>query len=143
LLRWEAAQLGVLPVGGALGRAIAATHVGYFRLGAMVQGLVWEAYRAPVTLPDLLAGNSDKVSLAPNAVARIAPPSPADAAAWMNKTGSTNGFSAYVAFAPGAKAGVVVLANKRFPIAARVRAGWEILTRLTTAPWRPGARAGN
>ncbi|OND01394.1 serine hydrolase [Burkholderia pseudomallei] len=32
--------------------------------------------------------------------------------AWTNKTGSTNGFSAYVAFVPSKRIGVVIPANK-------------------------------
>ena len=50
------------------------------------------------------------------------------------KTGSTNGFAAYVAFAPERKIGVVILANKSYPIDARVTAAYEILTRLDDGP---------
>ena len=48
----------------------------------------------------------------------------------INKTGSTNGFSTYVAFVPAKKLGVVLLANRRYPIAARVTTAKEILTQL-------------
>jgi beta-lactamase class C len=48
----------------------------------------------------------------------------------INKTGSTNGFAAYVAFVPARRLGIVLLTNKNFPIAARVRAAFEILTQL-------------
>jgi beta-lactamase class C len=48
----------------------------------------------------------------------------------INKTGSTNRFAAYVAFVPERNMGVVLLANKSYPIDARVTAVYEILTRL-------------
>jgi beta-lactamase class C len=48
----------------------------------------------------------------------------------INKTGSTNGFAAYVAFVPARRLGIVLLTNKNSPIAARVRAAFEILTQL-------------
>jgi beta-lactamase class C len=48
----------------------------------------------------------------------------------INKTGSTNGFGAYAAFVPAKKIGVVLLANKSYPIVARVTAAHQILTLL-------------
>ncbi|TAF83471.1 MAG: class C beta-lactamase, partial [Sphingobacteriales bacterium] len=49
----------------------------------------------------------------------------------INKTGSTNGFGAYVAFIPTERIGIVMLANKNYPIESRVRAGHQVLTQLT------------
>ena len=48
----------------------------------------------------------------------------------FNKTGSTNGFSSYVAFVPQKKIGIVMLANRNFPIPARIKAAYAVLDLL-------------
>lgn len=121
----------------ALRQALAATHTGYFQVGVMTQGLGWERYGWPVTLDVLQAGNDARMVLDPQAVQRISPPQPAPANALINKTGSTNGFGAYVAFVPGRRIGVVLLANRNVPIPARVQAAYAILQAL-----EQGAPAG-
>ena len=57
----------------------------------------------------------------------------------FNKTGSTGGFGSYVAFVPGDKIGIVILANKgsRYPIPARIAAAHAILAHLAQAPSPP------
>jgi beta-lactamase class C len=130
LLRFVAANLGMLDLDERLQQAIIATHTGYFQLGAMTQDLVWEQYRYLVSLPDLLAGNADKVILQANPVTALDPPLPPRDDVLINKTGATNGFAAYVAFVPEKRLGIVVLANKSYPIAAGVTVAFEILTQL-------------
>jgi len=96
----------------------------------MTQALVWEQYDYPVALDDLLTGNSSQMVLESQPVEAIAPPLPPQADAWINKTGSTNGFGAYVAFIPAKQLGIVILANRYYPNEARVRLAHRILSGL-------------
>jgi beta-lactamase class C len=130
MLRFVEANMGMLDLDGTLQRAITDTHTGYYRIGAMTQDLIWEQYHYPVELAELLAGNSAKVMLKANPVTELAPPSLPQDDVLIDKTGSTNGFGAYVALVPGKKLGIVLLANKDYPISARVTAAYRILTRL-------------
>lgn len=113
-----------------LRRAVDATHVGYFKVGDMVQGLGWEQYAWPVSLDTLLAGNSDKMVFEPNAAAALSPPRAPSGAILFNKTGSTRGFGAYAAFVPARRIGVVILSNRNMPTAARITAAHAILETL-------------
>lgn len=130
MLRFIDANMNLAPIDGKLGRAIVATHSGYYTVGAMTQDLIWEQYRYPVSLATLLQGNSETMIFDENRVRAIDPPSDPRSEVWINKTGSTNGFSAYVAFVPQKKMGIVLLANKSYPIPARVSAAYRILSRL-------------
>ena len=111
-------------------RAIEGTHIGYFKIGEMVQGLGWEQFGYPITLERLLAGNSSTMMFQPNPATRITPPLAPSRPTLFNKTGSTDGFGAYVAFVPKKKLGIVMLANKNFPIPARVTAAYDVLEQL-------------
>ncbi|PYE85266.1 class C beta-lactamase [Phyllobacterium leguminum] len=111
-------------------KAIASTHTGYYRIGPMTQGLGWELYPYPVTLDQLLDGNSTDMARKANKAEKLTPPQPARKELFINKTGSTNGFGAYAAFVPAKDIGVVILANKAYPNAERVKAGYRILQAL-------------
>ena len=130
MLRFVEANLRPDKLKAPLRQAILATHVGYYRVGPMAQGLAWEQYPFPVPLPELLDGNSERISMHANAVQPLGPPRAAGAATLFNKTGSTNGFGAYVAFVPQRKIGIVMLANRNFPIEARVTAAYAVLQQL-------------
>jgi beta-lactamase class C len=130
LLRFIDANMNLIHLDDTLRRALVDTHTGYYRIGVMTQDLVWEQYRYPAALSDLLQGNSDQMILEENPAAKIDPPSPPESDVVINKTGSTGGFGAYVAFIPRRKTGIVLLANKSYPIAARVTTAYRILTRL-------------
>lgn len=125
-------QLNIDPSGleTPLRRAVDGTHVGYFKIGGMVQGLGWEQYPYPVSLKDLQAGNSQTMIWEANPAQALVPPQPPAQAMLFNKTGSTSNFGAYTAFVPAKKIGIVILANKNYPIPARVKAAHEILEQL-------------
>src|SRR5580698_6343560 len=93
--------------------------------------LVWEKYRCPVALKTLLEGNSPSISFDATPVTESNPPEDPREDVWINKTGSTNGLGAYVAFVPEKRLGIVILANKSYPIEERVTAAYEILTAIT------------
>ena len=113
-------------------RAIQGTHIGYFKIGEMVQGLGWEQYPYPITFDRLLAGNSVQMSLEANAATQLTPPQAPSKPTLFNKTGSTNGFGAYVAFVPAKKIGIVMLANRNVPTPARITAAHAVLERLSS-----------
>jgi beta-lactamase class C len=116
---------------GPIRRAIEGTHIGYFKIDAMTQGLGWEQYPYPIALDRLLAGNSEAMIMNANAATAIQPPRAPSQPTLFDKTGSTNGFGAYVAFVPEKKIGVVMLAIKNFPIPARVAAAHAVLAQLS------------
>lgn len=127
MLRFVDANLGRIDPHSVLGRAIAMTHSGYYRAGPFTQALIWEQYPSSAPLTALVAGNAGEVITQGLPVTAIDPPQPAPAASWINKTGSTNGFGAYVAFMPARQKGIVILANKNYPNEARVRLAYALL----------------
>jgi beta-lactamase class C len=130
MVRFVEANMNLIQLDRKLQRAVTDTHTGYFKAGAMTQDLIWEQYPYPVTLQTLLDGNSSAMIFNATPVTEITPPQPPREDVWINKTGSTNGFGAYVAFIPQKRLGIVILANKNFPIDERVSIAYRILTSL-------------
>ncbi|HEX7909951.1 MAG TPA: class C beta-lactamase [Paraburkholderia sp.] len=130
MTRFMQANMNLLQLDAKLQRAIDETHTGYFKAGVLTQDLIWEQYAYPVTLKTLLAGNSSAMALKATPATEINPPQAPRKDVWINKTGSTNGFGAYVAFIPEKQMGIVILANQNFPIEDRVSAAYQILTAL-------------
>ena len=129
LLKFAEANMGYQ--GDALVKsAIALTHTGFYSVGEMTQGLGWESYAYPVTEQTLLAGNSSAVIYNANPVKSVAKSQEMGGARLYNKTGSTGGFGAYVAFVPARGIAIVMLANRNYPIEARVKAAHAILSQL-------------
>ncbi|WP_107311529.1 class C beta-lactamase [Burkholderia metallica] len=130
LLRFVQANMGMIETAPRLQRAIERTHTGYFRAGPLTQDLIWEQYPYPVALPTLLAGNAPKMLYEAVPASAIAPPLAPSPDTWINKTGSTGGFSTYVAFVPSKRIAIVMLANGNVPIEDRVKAAYQILGSL-------------
>ncbi|AJC80590.1 beta-lactamase [Rhizobium etli bv. phaseoli str. IE4803] len=129
MIRFVGANIGLAKLDGKLQQAIDKTHTGYFSVGAMTQDLIWEQYAYPATLQSLIEGNSAAM-LKTIPVAALQPPMKPRGDVWINKTGSTNGFGAYVAFIPSERLGIVILANKNYPNEDRVAAAYRVLTAL-------------
>ncbi len=130
MIRFVEANMNEIEVDEKLRRAIRATHTGYFKVGPMTQDLIWEQYPYPVTLKTLLDGNAPEIIFNATPVTQLTPPEQPRDDVWINKTGSTNGFGAYVAFIPEKRLGIVILANKNYPIADRVTTAYQILISL-------------
>ncbi|WP_083005149.1 class C beta-lactamase [Halomonas sp. GT] len=130
LAKFVQANLGMLNLDNTLQRAIDATQEGQYQIGEMTQGLVWEEYPLPVSLETLLTGNGYDMILEPNSAEEIESPVGPRSSVWINKTGSTSGFAAYVVMIPGEHTGLVMLANKNYPNEARVESAFQILSEL-------------
>ncbi|HHN3650434.1 TPA: PDC family class C beta-lactamase [Pseudomonas aeruginosa] len=130
LLRFVDANLHPERLDRPWAQALDATHRGYYKVGDMTQGLGWEAYDWPISLKRLQAGISTPMALQPHRIARLPAPQALEGQRLLNKTGSTNGFGAYVAFVPGRDLGLVILANRNYPNAERVKIAYAILSGL-------------
>lgn len=130
MLKFLDAQINSAQLNQPIRQAVENTHIGYYKVGAMTQGLGWEQYAYPVKLETLLQGNSSKMALESHAVTLIKHPQIASQSTYFNKTGSTNGFGAYAAFVPQHKIGMVMLANTNFPNEARIKATYQAMQQI-------------
>jgi beta-lactamase class C len=130
MIRFVQANIDSSELEPPLRRAVAATHVGYFKVNGMVQGFGWEQFPYPLSRELLLGGNAQEIIFGPNPVQPMLAPRVGEARLF-GKTGSTGGFGAYVAFVPAKRIGLVMLANRSIPIPARVEAAYAILEQLS------------
>jgi beta-lactamase class C len=133
MIRFVQANIDPSEFEAPLRRAVESTQVGHFRVNGMVQGFGWEQFPYPLSRELLLGGHAEELIFEANP----AQPVPAQAATeprLFNKTGSTGGFAAYVVFVPAKRIGLVMLANRSYPIAARVKAAYAILRQLAPSP---------
>jgi beta-lactamase class C len=113
-----------------LKQAIVSAQTRYFRIDSLFQGLGWEMYDLPINPQAVIAASGNDIALQARQAQALTPPVSAVPASWVHKTGSTNGFGAYVVFIPQKKVGIVMLANKNYPNPIRVEAAYRILEAL-------------
>lgn len=113
-----------------LRNAIRTAQSRYFSVRSFYQGLGWEIYDWPVSGATVIADSENGVALQPQPATQLKPVVPSQSASWVHKTGSTNGFGAYVAFIPDRNTGIVMLANKNYPNPLRIKTAWQILEAL-------------
>ncbi|KQQ11955.1 class C beta-lactamase [Methylobacterium sp. Leaf123] len=133
MIRFVEANLDPARLDPPMRQAVHGTQLGYLRVGEMVQGLGWEQFPYPISLERLQAGNGEPMRFEAQPATRLDPPQRPTGAMLFNKTGSTNGFGAYVAyvaFVPAQRIGLVMLANRAFPMPARIAAAHAVLEAL-------------
>ncbi len=140
LSRYLGIQMQLVKTGRDLERALATTRKGYFKTEFYVQDLVWEQYALPVAVETLMQGNSPAMVREDQPVEAIRPPLAPQQNVLINKTGSTGGFSTYVAFIPQKRFGFVMLANKYFSNEARIEVLYGILNGLMPEVIKPVGR---
>jgi beta-lactamase class C len=99
----------------------------FMRVGKDFQGLGWQIH--PIINHKLspLKKISDRVELGPVDISEIYQRPTYDGDALIDKTGTTNGFRAYIAVLPNRKSGIVILANKNVANTAIVKPARELL----------------
>ncbi|MFG6246962.1 class C beta-lactamase [Vibrio diabolicus] len=127
MLQYIEANMGQAQLNTDIENALERTHTKYFDTDTFTQAVGWEGYDYPVSLSQLLKGNSSDVILNAKPV-QASESGTLGRDVWYNKTGSTGGFGAYVAYIPSEKIGIVILANKNYPNAERVEAAYNIIS---------------
>lgn len=129
MLKFVNSNLNVDTNSPAMKKAILDTHKGYFKVAdsGMTQALGWEMFSYPTTSEILQASNSKQIIFGSNPVAKelLQPKSKV-----FHKTGSTNGFGAYVLFIPEEGFGLVMLMNKKIPNVDRIKAAYNVFDTL-------------
>lgn len=129
MLKFVNSNLNVDTNSPAMKKAILDTHKGYFKVSdsGMTQALGWEMFSYPTTSEILQASNSKQILLGSNPVVKeLSQPK----SKVFHKTGSTNGFGAYVLFIPEEGFGLVMLMNKKIPNVDRIKAAYNVFETL-------------
>lgn len=106
------------------------TQAVYVELPEKMQGLGWEVNDITSENFNDLLTMSDVNMLEPLEVEEVLDQPTFDGNRLIDKTGTTDGFRAYIALIPNKKSGIVILANKRAIDSEIAKAGREILFKL-------------
>lgn len=129
MLNFVNANLNLDTNSPAMRKAILDTHKGYFKVAdsGMTQALGWEMFSYPTTSEILQASNSKQILLGSNSVVKeLSQPK----SKVFHKTGSTDGFGAYILFIPEEGFGLVMLMNKKIPNIDRIKAAYSVFETL-------------
>ncbi|MBY8974460.1 beta-lactamase [Rhodobacteraceae bacterium NNCM2] len=121
-------ELGGGEVSPEIRKAVARTQEGHFQTRFFTQAMIWEVYPWPADLERMVEGNGYDFILNPQPMEAVE--SPVEGAFILSKTGATNGFGGYVAMVPDEDLGVVVLANRNYPNEERIRATYDLISRI-------------
>ncbi|EPF72172.1 MCA family class C beta-lactamase [Acinetobacter rudis] len=133
MLKFVSLNLNVNLNNPAMKTAILDTHQGFFKVAdsGMTQALGWEMFSYPTTSKTLQMSNSEQILLGSNPVVKeLSQPK----SKVFHKTGSTNGFGAYVLFIPQEGFGLVMLMNKKIPNVDRIKAAYNVFETLKDNP---------
>ncbi|WP_435165181.1 class C beta-lactamase [Falsirhodobacter sp. 1013] len=132
MTRFLDAHLGNLDLAEEMEAALSRTRLSEYDTAHFAQAMIWEGYPWPVDPAQLAAGNAPDMVMKPQPVTRHDPRA-LEGAVFLNKTGATNGFGAYVAMVPSERIGVVVLANRNYPNPVRAEATLRLMKDLLAA----------
>ncbi|AYA01822.1 class C beta-lactamase [Acinetobacter sp. WCHAc010034] len=129
MLNFVNANLNLDTNSPAMRKVLLDTHKGYFKVAdsGMTQALGWEMFSYPTTSEILQASNSKQILLGSNSVVKeLSQPK----SKVFHKTGSTDGFGAYILFIPEEGFGLVMLMNKKIPNIDRIKAAYSVFETL-------------
>lgn len=107
------------------------TQSAYLAVGDNAQGLGWSIHEMSSDNIKTLRAGADSLGLQPHRVATVfKEPVVFNGGDLIDKTGTTDGFRAYIAVIPTRKTGIVILSNRNVPGNGVVIAAREILFKL-------------
>lgn len=130
LIRYIEIYLGLTEVEPKLREALDETMIAHFQVGGLHQALMWEYFDYPAELKTMQAGSSADMIWKDNPALALEPAERPKTDALYNKSGSTNGFATYAAFVPETKTGLILLANRPFPIEERMALAHQIFSQV-------------
>lgn len=112
------------------------TQAIYVKLDDKMQGLGWQIHSLNADNLAHLLNESEEMNFGPLPVAEVLEKPLYDGNALMDKTGSTNGFRAYIAVIPNKQSGIVLLTNKYISNRVLVNTARELLFKLSKIEYK-------